>query len=93
VRFLALIAAACSVLVCAHSAVAQGVSMLNPMRPLYELQAFVFDPPDGDGWRELGAGPDTVRIVYAEQLAEGQINTRADFTAQTFEISTAQSRE
>jgi hypothetical protein len=58
--------------------------MLNPLAPSYKLLGFVYAPPKGDGWRELAAQPDAVRIVYAEQLDTTQINTRVDFTAQSF---------
>jgi hypothetical protein len=71
---------------CAGRAAAQGVSMLNPIAPTYTLLGFVYTPPKTDGWRELTSQPDAVRIVYAEQLDPAQINTRADFTVQSFPI-------
>jgi hypothetical protein len=78
------------VLGCAAGARAQGLSVLNPLAPTYPMLSFTFESPKGDGWRELGAAPDSVRLIYAEQLAEGQINARADFNAQAFEISTTE---
>jgi len=60
--------------------------MLNPMQPRYALLGFVFAPPKVDGWRELASQPDAVRIVYAEQIENSQINTRADVTIQVFPI-------
>jgi hypothetical protein len=70
----------------ALDAFAQGVSVLNPMAPSYKLYGFTYEPPKGDGWRELGYAMDALRIVYAEQTSETQINTRADFTVQAFPI-------
>jgi len=66
---------------------AQGLSTLNPLAAVYSLIGFAYEPPKGDGWRELASTPDAVRIVYAEQLAADQINTRADFGAQAFPVS------
>jgi hypothetical protein len=68
-------------------AAAQGFSVLNPLAPSYTLLGFVYEPPKGEGWREVGKGADMVHLIYAEQLAEGQINTRGDFTAQSFPVS------
>jgi hypothetical protein len=79
------VAAALSFLA-ASSAFAQEVSILNPMAASYKLSGFTYVPPKGDGWREIGYALDSLRLVYAEQLGEGQINTRVDFTAQAFPI-------
>jgi len=80
---------ACTLLASAIPASAQGVSMLNPLAASYNILTFVYQPPKGDGWRELASAPDSVHLLYAEQTGE-TINTRADFEAQSFEISTPQ---
>lgn len=74
------------VLLAASPAAAQGLTMLSPMAPSYSLNGFTYEPPKGEGWRELASAPDALRIVYAEQITADQINTRADFGAQAFPI-------
>jgi hypothetical protein len=70
----------------ASQARAEDFTMLSPMAPEYSLLGFAFKPPAGDGWREVGVSPDGVRIVYAEEVGESQINSRADFGAQAFVV-------
>jgi hypothetical protein len=73
-------------LVVAAPAWPQAVSVLNPLARQYEFKSFVFTPPSTDGWREMASAPDAARLVYAERIDEEAINTRADFTAQSFDI-------
>lgn len=65
-------------------AAAQDVTVLQPLLPTYDLNGFKYQPPKGDGWRDVGSAPESVRLVYAEQIGEGQINSRMDFHAQAF---------
>lgn len=65
---------------------AQGFTMMSPMPPRYGIGAFEYTPPGGDGWREVQSGPDHFAIVYAEQTGEDTINTRMEFSAQSFPL-------
>ena len=57
-----------TVLLTASYAAAQDVSTLNPVARTYGVLGFSCQAPKGDGWREVGSGPDYVQLIYAEQL-------------------------
>ena len=65
---------------------AQGFTMMSPMPPQYGIGSFEYTPPSGDGWREVQSGPDHFTIVYAEQTGDDTINTRMEFSAQSFAL-------
>lgn len=60
--------------------------MLRPLASSYRLGNFQYVPPAGDGWRQLESGERFVRLVYAEDLQDGQINTRVEFAAESYDI-------
>jgi hypothetical protein len=70
----------------ARDAAAQGVTMLAPLLPAYQLGQVEYTPPKGDGWRQLELGPQLLRLVYAEDPGEGQISLRAEFVVETHPI-------
>ena len=74
------------VLLAATPGVAQDVSTLNPLARSYGILGFSYQPPKGEGWREVGSGPDYVQLVYAEQIGADTINTRLAFEAHAFLI-------
>ena len=75
-----------AVLLAATYAAAQDVSTLNPIARSYGILGFGYPAPKGDGWREIGSGPDYVQLIYAEQLGPDTINTRLAFEAHAFLI-------
>ena len=60
--------------------------MLGPVQPSYTIGGFSFSPPASDGWRQLTQDREAFRLVYAEDLGEGRINTRMEVTARAFAI-------
>ena len=68
-------------------AVAEGdVSMYAPVAPKYQLGDFAYKAPNSDGWRQVTTAENMFILVYAEQMAEEQINTRAQVNAEAHRI-------
>jgi hypothetical protein len=69
------------------TALAQGgISMYAPIAPKYQLGEFVYKAPTADGWRQVTTAENMFILVYAEQIDEGQINTRVQVNAETYKI-------
>jgi len=73
-------------LVASSPAAAQGMTMLNPIKPSYDVLGFAYKPPVGDGWRELELAANVLRLVYAEETSDGKITMRVEFAAEAHEI-------
>jgi hypothetical protein len=60
------------------TAPAEAQQMMQLDIPLaeYSLGRFTYAPPKVDGWRQMARLPNTVSLVYAEQIGEEQIETR-----------------
>ena len=62
------------------------VTMLKPIQPIYQLLGFVYKAPPGDGWRELEATTNLVRVTYAEDHGDGTIVMKMELTAEAHEV-------
>jgi hypothetical protein len=70
----------------AANASAQGVSVYSPISSEYRIGDFVYSAPQYDGWRQVTSAPGMFILVYAESVADGQLNTRIQIVAESHEI-------
>ncbi len=68
-------------------ATTQSPLMLLPLAASYQLGGFYYEAPLLDGWRQVGLGPESLELVYAEQVPPDSINTRCYVTIRAFPVS------
>lgn len=65
---------------------AQGTAQLDPVAKTYTLGRFKYEAPQFDGWRQIANAPDTLQLVYAEQMEGNQINTRCHVVLEVYDL-------
>jgi len=65
---------------------AQGLLVLNPMPPSYDLGGFSLSSPPVDNWRETQSSPTSFQAVYAERASDVDINQRCHFLAESHKV-------
>jgi hypothetical protein len=65
---------------------AQGMLILNPMPPSYDLGGFSLSSPPVDNWRETQSSATSFQGVYAERASDVDINQRCHFLAESHKV-------
>lgn len=65
---------------------AQGMLVLNPMPPSYDLGGFSLSSPPVDNWRETRSTATSFQAVYAERVSDVDINQRCHFLAESHKV-------
>jgi len=65
---------------------AQGMIVLNPMPPSYDLGGFSLSSPPVDNWRETQSSATSFQAVYAERVSDVDINQRCHFLAESHKV-------